>query len=189
MALKFERRSGETAISLVFDPAPGKIEINTPSGFFGHMLELMAHNAGWSLSLQASGDTDVDFHHLVEDTGIVLGKALLELYPSSPRKRYGWCAMPMDGSLVLVAVDLSGRGVCIFRGSFPSSSCGNFDMELVHEFLRALSREAKAAIHVRIIESDNSHHTSEAIFKGIGRAMAQALTVGEINPSTKNIWP
>ncbi|MDO9509367.1 MAG: imidazoleglycerol-phosphate dehydratase [Thermovirgaceae bacterium] len=189
MTINIERHSGETSVSLVLHPVPGKIEINTPSGFLGHMLELMAHNAGWGLSLKASGDAGVDLHHLVEDTGIVLGKALLEWYPSSPRNRYGWCAMPMDGSLVMVAVDLSGRGVSVFRGEFPSPSCGIFDMELVPEFFRAFARESRTTIHIRILESDNSHHTSEAIFKGIGRAMAQALTLGEVSSSTKGIWP
>ena len=189
MTISIERRSGETAVSLTLDPSPGRNDIVSPSGFLGHMLELMAHNAGWSLSLKSSGDTAVDFHHLVEDVGIVLGQALLEWYPSSPRNRYGWCAMPMDGSLVLVAVDLSGRGACVFRGKFPTPSCGIFDMELVPEFFRALAREAKAAVHIRILESDNSHHTSEAIFKGFGRAMGQALTPCKLNPSTKGIWP
>lgn len=189
MTINIERHSGETSVSLALHPVPGKINIDTPSGFLGHMLELMAHNAGWGLSLKASGDADVDFHHLVEDTGIVLGMALLEWYPSSPRNRYGWCAMPMDGSLVMVAVDLSGRGGSVFRGNFPSSSCGSFDMELVPEFFRAFAREARITIHIRILESDNSHHTSEAIFKGFGRSLAQALAPGEVSPSTKGIWP
>jgi len=189
MPITIERRSLESVIAISFEPVPGNIDISTDSGFLDHMLRLLANNAGWTVSLKASGDSAVDHHHLVEDTGIVLGQALFEWYPSSPRARYGWCAMPMDSSLVLVAVDLSGRGSCVFKGGFPTCSCGNFDTELVPEFFRALSREARAAIHIRILEGDNSHHICEATFKGFGRAIAQALAPGNVEPSTKGLWP
>jgi len=189
MAIRLERKTAETSISAVLDPENDKVRVVTPCGFLNHMLELMAHNAGWGLDLEAVGDTAVDFHHLVEDTGIILGRALLEWYPSSSRSRYGWCAMPMDCSLVLVAVDLSGRGSSVFQGNFPSEKCGDFDMELVLEFFRAFARESRSSIHIRIMEADNSHHVSEAIFKGMGRSLAQALAPGPVSPSTKGVWP
>ncbi|HDQ92958.1 MAG TPA: imidazoleglycerol-phosphate dehydratase [Synergistetes bacterium] len=189
MAIKIERKTTETVISAVLDFDDDKVRIVTPCGFLGHMLELLAHNAQWGLDLEARGDTGVDHHHLVEDTGIILGRALLERYPSVQRARYGWCAMPMDGSLVLSALDLSGRGSFVFRGGFPSEKCGDFDMDLVPEFFRAFSRESRTSMHVHIMEADNSHHVSEAIFKGMGRALAQALAPGSVTPSTKGVWP
>ncbi len=189
MPVKYARKTSETQVSVSIGPSPGISRIETPSGFFSHMLELLAHNSGWSLDLDAKGREGEDLHHMVEDVGIALGRALLSWYPESPRARYGWCAMPMDGSLVLFSADLSGRGGSYFKGSFPTSSCGGFDMELIPEFFAALAREARITIHIRIIEADNSHHTAEAVFKAAGRVLAQAMLPSQTEPSSKGIWP
>ncbi len=185
----FERTTEETSVRISFETEPGTPSITTPCGFFSHMLELLGANMGWSLFIEASGREGEDLHHVVEDVGIALGKALLSWYPSSPRARYGWCALSMDGSLALVSVDLSGRGGCYFRGSFPSERCGDLDLELVPEFFSALARESRTTIHARLLEVDNSHHAAEALFKAVGRSFAQAFAPSLISPSTKGVWP
>ncbi|GHV51108.1 imidazoleglycerol-phosphate dehydratase HisB [Synergistales bacterium] len=154
------------------------------------MLELMAHRGGLGLNLSAAGDTHVDAHHLAEDVGIVLGSALLELLRAEnvSRVRYGWCLLPMDGSLARVALDLSGRGGLYWEGGFPTDKCGDFDTELVPEFFRGFCREARATLHIAILAADNSHHAAEAVFKGVGTALGAALAPTGIAPSTKGEW-
>ncbi|HOI81726.1 MAG: imidazoleglycerol-phosphate dehydratase [Thermovirgaceae bacterium] len=189
MPNEFERTTAETSVRVSFETEPGTPSIKTPCGFFSHMLELLGANMGWSLSIEASGREGEDLHHIVEDVGIALGRALFSWYPSSPRARYGWCALPMDGSLALISVDLSGRGGCYFRGSFPSERCGDLDLELVPEFFSALARESRTTIHARLLEADNSHHAAEALFKATGRAFAQAFIPSQTSSSTKGVWP
>ena len=189
MPNEFERTTAETSVRVSFETEPGTPSIKTPCGFFSHMLELLGANMGWSLSIEASGREGEDLHHIVEDVGIALGRALFSWYPSSPRARYGWCALPMDGSLALISVDLSGRGGCYFRGSLPSERCGDLDLELVPEFFSALARESRTTIHARLLEADNSHHAAEALFKATGRAFAQAFIPSQTSSSTKGVWP
>ncbi len=189
MPVEYARKTAETDVSVIIEPTPGDSLIETPSGFFSHMMELLVHNSGWTLDLKARGRKGEDLHHLVEDTAIALGRALYSWYPGIPRSRYGWCAVPMDGSLVLVAVDISGRGGSYFMGTFPSPSCGDFEMELVPEFFAAFAREARLTLHIRLMEADNSHHAAEAAFKAAGRALRQALEPSSSRPSSKGVWP
>lgn len=191
------RNTKETKISLsLAHPAPsGASRIEMPCGFLSHMLELLAHRGRFALNLKADGDLHVDAHHLSEDIGIVLGMAMKELLQSTgeqgcrvSRKRYGWCLLPMDGSLAQVAVDLSGRGGLFWEGRFPTEKCGDFDLELVPEFFSGFCREARITMHVRLLAVDNSHHAAEAVFKGVGVVLDMALSLAEIEPSTKGEW-
>ena len=187
MSTELSRESTETSISLQLS-IPGKERhLDIPCGFLCHMLDLFFFHSGISVKITASGDIEVDAHHLTEDLGILIGRALLKELESRPLARYGWGAMPMDGSLALVAVDISGRGQFVWDGSFLSSSCGTFDLELIPEFWRAFCRESHITIHGRLLAVDNSHHGAEALFKGIGRAMKQAIASEEELQSTKGV--
>lgn len=190
---RIERNTKETQITLslshpIHDSRQSRISV--PSGFLAHMLELLAHRARLCLEVEASGDIHVDAHHVTEDVGIVLGMALKNLLQenSFPRKRYGWCLLPMDGSLVRTALDLSGRGGFYWEGSFPAERCGDFDLELVPEFFRGFCRESRATMHVALLSADNAHHAAEAVFKSVGIALDAALTLADIAPSTKGEW-
>jgi imidazoleglycerol-phosphate dehydratase len=186
------RNTKETRVSLsLFYPRHhDEIKIKLPCGFLAHMLELMAHRARLGLEIEASGDTHVDAHHITEDVGIVLGLALKDMITSedTPRARYGWCLLPMDGSLARIAIDLSGRGGFYWEGSFPADKCGDFDLELVPEFFRAFCRESRTTMHAAILASDNAHHAAEAVFKGAGLALGMALAASDVAPSTKGEW-
>ena len=191
---KITRNTMETQICLSLDyPARGS-KINVPCGFLSHMLELMAHRGRFCLNIDASGDTHVDAHHLTEDIGIVMGLAMKELLISakdpnkSPIKRYGWCLLPMDGTLAQVALDLSGRGGLFWNCNFPTEKCGDFDLELVEEFFSGFCRESRATMHVSLLSVDNSHHGAEAIFKGVGLALDMALSPADVEHSTKGEW-
>jgi len=188
MNTPIRRKTSETEIFLSISPEGGGIRIDTPSAFLTHMLEQMIHHAGWGIDLKAEGDTAIDYHHVTEDAGIVFGQAILALRESRKIRRYGWCTIPMDGSLVLFSVDAGGRSGCFFEGTFPSTRCGDFDMELVPEFFRALAREGRLTLHIRILEADNSHHASEAVFKAAGIALSQALEASSRDSSTKGLW-
>lgn len=186
--IRIERNTKETQIKLTLEYPGTERTLRFPCGFLEHMLELLAHRCGLGLTIEASGDTHVDAHHLAEDLGIALGQAILELARATPRVRYGWCLLPMDGSLAQVALDLSGRGGYYGRGNFPTDKCGDFDLELVPEFFHALCREGKITLHTDLLAVDNSHHAAEALFKGVGMALAQALKPATENPSSKGVW-
>lgn len=188
MNAEIKRETKETKINLRLEYPGGPREIKTGCGFLDHMLDLMCHRAGLGVMLEAKGDIEVDFHHLTEDAGIALGYCLKEIAKAEPRNRYGWCVLPMDGSLARVALDFSGRGGCFFKGAFPSDKCGSFDLELVPEFFRALTREGGITLHIEILAADNSHHAAEAVFKGVGMALRQALVPVTADPSTKGLW-
>ena len=188
MKVTIKRESRETQLELTLSNESTEREINMPCGFLTHMLELLSHRAGLELRLKGAGDTEVDAHHLAEDTGIVLGQALRKLAAERAVARYGWTLLPMDGSLAQVALDFSGRGGCWWKGSFPSQKCGDFDMELVPEFFSALAREAGLTLHITLLAADNSHHAAEAAFKGVGVALKLALSPSEAEPSTKGLW-
>ena len=189
---KVERKTKETAISLALThPAPsGSVRIDAPCGFLCHMLELMAHRGRLGLEIEATGDTHVDAHHLTEDIGIAMGLALKGLVRTEniSRHRYGWCLLPMDGTLARVALDISGRGGLYWRGDFPTDRCGDFDLELVPEFFSGFCRESRTTMHVDLLAADNSHHAAEAVFKGVGLALDMALAPGDVAPSTKGVW-
>ncbi len=185
------RKTTETDItlSLVLD-GTGKSEIDSGCGFLDHMLTLFARHGRFDLAVKAKGDTAVDYHHTVEDVGIVLGRAFAECLGNKQGiTRYGSQILPMDEVLVLAAVDISGRAYLGLDLPFPTEKCGDFDTELVGEFFAAFVREAALTLHLRLLAAGNSHHTAEAAFKATARALGAAVAInaaasGEI-PSTK----
>jgi len=176
-----QRKTSETDIQLTFAvDGKGQAEIETGIGFFDHMLSLFAKHGLFDLSIKAIGDIQVDGHHTVEDTGIVLGQALAEaLGDKRGIRRYGQVFVPMDEALALVVLDISGRPYLAFEADIPRVRIGNFDSELAEEFLRALCMHAGLTLHVRLLSGRNSHHIVEAIFKGLGRALSQAVSIDE----------
>lgn len=185
------RTTGETDIQLTLNlDGAGSFEGATGCGFLDHMLALFARHGRFDLTCQAQGDRWVDDHHLVEDLGIVLGRAFgTALGEMRGVTRYGSFLLPMDESLVLAAVDLSGRCHVNFDMALPAQKVGTFDTELAEEFVRAFGRELGAAIHLKQMAGGNTHHLLEAMFKGLARALAQAVAIdprfGEEIPSTK----
>jgi imidazoleglycerol-phosphate dehydratase len=166
--------------------------VQTGCGFLNHMLTLFARHGRFDLTVRCVGDTGVDDHHTVEDIGIALGQALaLALGDLRGVTRYGDIVLPMDEALVLVAVDLSGRGTLGWEASLPARKVGTFDTELGKEFFLAFTREARVTLHIRQLAGENCHHILEAMFKGFGRALRKAVAfdpecAGEI-PSTKGM--
>ena len=119
---------------------------------------------------------------------MVMGQALRRIAAERPIRRYASALLPMDGSLARIALDFSGRGGLWWRGEFPSQKCGDFDTELVPEFFAGFAREAGLTLHIALLETDNSHHAAEAVFKGVGLALKEALAPSESAPSTKGVW-
>jgi imidazoleglycerol-phosphate dehydratase len=154
------------------------------------MLELLSRHSLIDLEVTADGDLQVDAHHTVEDVGIVLGQALEKaLGDKRGIHRYGWAIVPMDETLAQAAVDLSGRTAFVFKVAFTGGAIGNFSVELVEEFFKALASNAKMNLHVSVPYGSNNHHIAEAIFKAVARALRQAVThdprLGDAVPSTK----
>lgn len=171
-----ERRTAETAVkvALVLD-GEGKAQIQTGVGFLDHLLTLWTAHGGFDLNVTAEGDTWVDAHHTVEDVGLTLGAAFgRALGDKRGIRRYGASLLPMDEALVRVVVDLSGRPYLYYTAAFATPTIGSFPTELVPEFLRALANEARLTLHVEVLHGENAHHIAEAIFKALGRAMADA---------------
>ncbi|MBQ7656290.1 MAG: imidazoleglycerol-phosphate dehydratase HisB [Clostridia bacterium] len=188
-----KRSTKETQIQLSLNlDGTGKAEIDTGVGFLNHMLELLAFHSGFDLTVSSKGDTWVDDHHSVEDIGIALGQALSEaLGDKKGITRYGNFLLPMDEALVLVAIDLSGRDTLGYQVTLPAQKVGTFDTELVKEFMLGFVRNAKACLHFQMMAGENTHHIIEAMFKGLGRALKQAVAIdparaGE-TPSSKGI--
>lgn len=187
------RDTAETKIniSLTLDGA-GKYDCKTGCGFLDHMLELLTRHGRFDLSVRCEGDTHIDYHHTAEDIGIALGQAFTAcLGDKRGIVRYGSFLLPMDEALVLVALDISGRSHLEWALSIPTEKVGDFDTELVREFMLGLTRTMGLTLHLRQISGENSHHIIEAAFKGLGRALAMAVAVDarfptEI-PSTKGI--
>lgn len=179
----------EITLSLVLEGS-GKTEIESGCGFLDHMLTLFGLHGSFDLILTCQGDTGVDYHHTVEDTGIILGRAFAQaLGDCRGITRYGSFLLPMDEALVMTALDISGRAYLGYGLAIPTQKVGDFDTELVQEFLMAMSRNMGLTLHVRQMAGINSHHIIEAAFKGLGRALKQAVAIdekhaGEI-PSTK----
>ncbi|MEW6423459.1 MAG: imidazoleglycerol-phosphate dehydratase HisB [Bacillota bacterium] len=187
---EISRQTAETGINLRLNiDGAGNYQINTGLGFFDHMLALFARHGTFDLELTAKGDLNVDAHHTVEDIGICLGRALkAALGDKAGIARFGHALVPMDESLAMVAVDISGRGYLAFATRFPAAKVGGFDTELVEEFLRALAVNGEFTLHVRLLAGRNSHHICEAIFKALGRALRDAVSLDERGqgvPSTK----
>jgi imidazoleglycerol-phosphate dehydratase len=185
------RRTNETdiAVSLGIDGS-GRAAVSTGIGFLDHMLELFGRHALFDLDVTVTGDLHIDGHHTTEDTGIALGQAFAKaLGDKKGIARYASLHLPMDETLTRVAVDLSGRPFLVFRTSFPTERVGGFDTELVREFFIAFAMNAGVTLHVETLYGDNSHHIAESCFKGLARALRQAVSVdpreGERIPSTK----
>ena len=186
-----ERKTAETDIRLTLAlDGTGKAEVATGCGFLDHMLTLLARHARIDLAVTCKGDTWVDDHHTVEDIGIALGTALTEaLGEKRGITRYGSSLLPMDETLVMVALDLSGRATLCCDLPFPTEKIGTFDTELCKEFFTAFVRNAATTLHIRLLTGENSHHIAEAAFKGLGRALRAAVAIdpalGDEIPSTK----
>ena len=187
------RKTGETDITLRLDlDGTGKAVIDTGVGFLDHMLTLFAKHARFDLTVKCLGDVNVDDHHSVEDIGICLGDAFYAaLGDMRGITRYGDIILPMDESLILAAVDISGRGKLVMDLPIPTEKVGTFDAELVAEFFEAFVRRANITLHIRKLAGENSHHIIEGAFKAVARALRKAVkldadTAGEI-PSTKGV--
>ena len=187
------RKTAETDISLTLNlDGSGVSAIDSGCGFLDHMLTLFARHGSFDLTLTCKGDTYVDDHHTVEDIGICLGKALTEaLGDKRGITRYGDIILPMDETLILSAVDISGRGGCYVDMSIPTEKVGTFDTQLCEEFFIALAQNAGLTLHVRQLAGRNSHHIIEGTFKSFARTMKQAVAIDEKNkdkiPSTKGV--
>jgi len=187
-----KRKTKETEISIKIDlEGSGKHSIHTGIPFFDHMLSLLAYHSSMDLSLKARGDIDVDAHHTVEDVGICMGdgirKALGEVRGI---QRYGMALIPMDEALGSVALDLSMRPWLVFHMKLKRSRIGTFDLELVEEFFKALCNHGRMTLHINLLYGRNSHHMVEAVFKGFGRALRQAISLDSRSasaPSTKGM--
>lgn len=173
------RNTAETKIELTLDlDGTGRNEISTGVGFFDHMLTLFARHGLFDLTVKATGDLHVDFHHTVEDVGICLGRCLNQaLGDKKGISRYGHMTLPMEETLVTSAVDLSGRMAFVYKVAFPTQKIGEFDTELVQEFWTAVSSNALMNLHLLLHHGTNSHHISEAVFKSTARALRMAVAV------------
>lgn len=188
-----QRTTTETDISLSLElDGTGRYDIQTGCGFLDHMLQLFARHGRFDLTIRCKGDTWVDYHHTVEDVGICLGQAFCQaLGEMRGIARYGNFLLPMDESLVLCAVDLSGRAALGWGMELPAAKVGDFDTELCKEFWLAFVRSCPCSLHAKQLAGENTHHLIEAAFKGLARALAQAVAIqpgqeGEI-PSTKGL--
>jgi imidazoleglycerol-phosphate dehydratase len=171
-----ERTTKETSISVSWDlDGSGEYSISTGIPFFDHMLDLFAKHGLFDLVVTAEGDTEVDNHHTVEDVGIAMGKALRDALGGMVGiKRYGSALVPMDETLCMTAVDISGRSSFIFRGRLQGRT-GGFDVDVVREFLQAFVNEARLTLHVNLLYGNNLHHKVEAVFKSFARALRVAV--------------
>jgi imidazoleglycerol-phosphate dehydratase len=189
---RIERKTAETEIQLELNlDGAGKSTIQTGVGFLDHMLTLFARHGAFDLMVQAKGDLQVDQHHTVEDTGICLGQAFRQaLGDKSGIQRYGHFTLPMEETLITSAVDLSGRYFLVFQAEFPSPKIGDFDSELVEDFFQALAANLLCNLHLILHHGRNSHHISEALFKGTARALRMAVQIDGRStgiPSTKGV--
>ena len=190
---EINRKTNETDISLKLNiDGTGVSNIQTGCGFLDHMLTLFSRHSRCDLDVKCIGDTYVDYHHTVEDIGIVLGKALAEcLGEMRGIKRYGSFILPMDESLILTAIDISGRSYLGFNLNIPTQRVGDFDTELVREFFEAFVRNSNITLHINQLEGYNSHHIIEGAFKSVARSLKEAVSIDEKFkseiPSTKGV--
>lgn len=181
------RKTKETDISLTINlDGQGKTQIDTGIPFFDHMLDGFARHGLFDLEVKAKGDTGVDSHHTIEDVGIVLGQAVTDaLGGKAGIKRYGYFILPMDETLALCAVDLSGRPYLKYSADFTVPRLGTLDTEMVREFFYAVSYSAAMNLHVKIMEAGNNHHMAEAMFKAFGKALDMAVSM---EPRISEVW-
>ncbi len=188
---EINRETSETRISLCLNiDGDGSCSISSGCGFLDHMLTLFARHGNFTLTLTCDGDTDVDFHHTAEDIGICLGRAVATAMGDKRGiTRYADTTLPMDETLILSAVDISGRGGLYYSVDIPTEKVGDFDCELCEEFWCAFCRESGITLHIRQLCGKNSHHIIEGIFKSVARSLRFALSIDEKNtntiPSTK----
>ena len=188
-----ERKTAETEINLTLNlDGEGVSKIDTGCGFLNHMLTLFARHGNFDLTVYCKGDIDVDYHHTAEDIGICLGEAFKNaLGDMKGITRYAHTILPMDESLILSAVDVSGRSFLSYNAEIPTEKVGDFDTELVREFFEAFVRKAEITLHIKRIDGYNSHHIIEGIYKSVARSMKAAVAIDEKNkdkiPSTKGV--
>ncbi|AJE47943.1 imidazoleglycerol-phosphate dehydratase HisB [Celeribacter indicus] len=182
------RKTAETEISVEIDlDGTGRYDNESGVGFFDHMLDQLARHALIDMTIRATGDTHIDDHHTVEDTGIALGQALAQAVGDKKGiNRYGHFALAMDDTQVACALDLSARPFLVWNVDFPTGKIGTFDTELVREFFQALSTHGGITLHVDKVHGLNSHHIAEAAFKSVARALRMAL---EIDPRMADSLP
>lgn len=190
---KIERNTLETQIQLSLNlDGTGKSDIKTGCGFLDHMLILFAKHGRFDLTVHCNGDTYIDDHHTVEDIGIALGQAMKEaLGDCRGIVRYGNMILPMDETLILSAVDISGRGMLVYNLDITTEKVGTFDTELVEEFFIAFARNANITLHIKQLDGKNVHHIIEGAFKSVARSLGQATAI-DVNykdeiPSTKGV--
>lgn len=178
----FERKTKETDVAARIDLDPADrgtapvVEVSTGVPFFDHMLHALGFHGGIGLQITASGDLQVDAHHIVEDVGIVMGECLWRaMEQCGPLARFGHAVIPMDDALAEVTVDAGGRGYCRFDADFPQDRAGDFDVWLLREFVTALAGRARINVHASVRYGGNSHHMAEALCKALGRALGQAF--------------
>ena len=183
------RTTNETDITVELHLDGGAAAIATGVPFFDHMLEQVAKHAHFGLTVDASGDLEIDAHHTVEDTGIALGEALTQaLGDKRGIRRYGHALVPMEEALSRVALDISGRPLLVYEADISAEAVGQYTTDLTEEFLQALVRAAGLTLHVRLETGKNAHHAVEAIFKGLARALGDAVSIDPRSddiPSTK----
>lgn len=187
---KVERNTKETQIRLTLNlDGTGIYKVRTPIPFFNHMLEAFTKHGLFDLEVKAKGDIDVDDHHLVEDVGLVLGRALVKAVGDKKGlRRYGHFTLPMDETLVSVAVDFCGRPCMIYNSPAKKGRIKNFDLQLVHEFFQAITNAAGLNLHLNVHYGENKHHIVEALFKAFAKAMDMATCIdarSKALPSTK----
>ena len=190
---EIKRKTAETDIFLMLSvDGTGKSEIATGCGFLDHMLTLFSRHGRFDLTVKCNGDTEVDYHHSVEDIGIVLGSAFSEaLGDMKGIRRYADIILPMDEALILAAIDVSGRSYLQFDADMPAQKVGDFDTELTEEFFEAFVRKAGITLHIKELSGKNTHHIIEGIFKAFARVLSEASSIDdrfkdEI-PSTKGM--
>ena len=177
--VKRETKETQISLELVLD-GKGEADIETGIGFFDHMLEGFARHGLFDLKLEVNGDLDVDGHHSVEDTGIVLGNAIKEAVGDKKGiRRYGHMILPMDDALVLCAIDLCGRPYFSYEAEFDTDRIGYLDTELIREFFYSVSYSAMMNLHIKVLSGENSHHIAEAMFKSFAKALDMAVGYDE----------
>ncbi|SFN43789.1 imidazoleglycerol-phosphate dehydratase [Pseudobutyrivibrio sp. UC1225] len=184
---KVARKTKETDITIDFSiDGSGECQVSSGIGFFDHMLDAFTRHGLFDLSASIKGDLQVDCHHTIEDSGIVLGNAIKKACGGKLGiKRYGSCILPMDETLVLVAVDLCNRPYLSFEAEFPTEKIGYMDTEMVKEFFYAISYSAGMNLHIKVLTPGNSHHMCEAMFKAFAKALDEATTIDpRLNNST-----
>ncbi len=182
-----KRATKETDLTLTLDlERSDPVEVKTGLGFFDHLLSSMAFHGRFSLALSGKGDLEVDGHHLVEDTGLVLGEALSEVFAKSGKvERFAHAVIPMDEALAEVSIDVCGRPTLVYSAQFPQDRVGDFDTALLKEFFSGLAAQARISLHAEVRRGENSHHAAEALFKALGKAIEAAYGPSDREMSSK----